>query len=115
MSKACRNASLPWKRFSIRVRCSSSRSRSKAMPKADLRERYVGMSLEAVLPSRRRLYYGGDWHDGERGEMALASPSDGRSLGHVALAGVGDVDAAVDAAHAGFSVWKDVPPFERGR
>ncbi|WP_397473991.1 aldehyde dehydrogenase family protein [Pusillimonas sp.] len=85
------------------------------MPKADLRERYVGMSLEAVLPSRRRLYYGGDWHDGERGEMALASPSDGRGLGHVALAGVGDVDAAVNAAHAGFSVWKDVPPFERGR
>jgi len=85
------------------------------MTKADLRGRYAAMSLEETLPSRRQLYYGGGWHDGEQGEAALASPSDGRSLGRVAVAGLGNVDAAVRAAHAGFSVWKNVPPFERGR
>ncbi|NYT67807.1 aldehyde dehydrogenase family protein [Pusillimonas noertemannii] len=57
------------------------------MTKADLRERYAAMSLDDTLPSRRQLYYGGGWHEGEQGE----------------------------AAHAGFSVWKNVPPFERGR
>ena len=69
---------------------------------------------QVTLPDQRGLYYGGAWHEGtERHETH--SPSTGQSLGQVAWATASDVDAAVQAAAAGFRVWRAVKPLERGR
>ena len=69
-----------------------------------------------VLPDQRGLYYGGTWHDAAGGAVQeTTSPSTGQSLGHVAWAGASDVDAAVQAALAGFREWRRVRPLERGR
>ena len=73
-------------------------------------------SIPLVLPSQGGLFYGGAWH-----EPALGGRSDCRNPGtdevlrQVAEATEADVDAAVIAARAGFKVWRDVTPRERGR
>lgn len=69
-----------------------------------------------VLPVRRGLFYGGAWHDAEGGRsFTSTSPGSGAALGPVADAGQADVAAAVAAAHAAFSGWRDTPPLERAR
>lgn len=71
---------------------------------------------ELVLPDRRGLYYGGDWHDAaDAARVETRSPSTGQSLGEVAWAGAADVAAAVRAAREGFEAWRRVKPLERGR
>lgn len=73
-------------------------------------------SLPSVLPAHRQLFYGGEWHEAERGaSWELFSPGDGTALGPCADASDRDVDAAVRAADAAFRQWRDTPPFERAR
>ena len=43
------------------------------------------------------------------------NPATGVVTGHVALAGAGDVDAAVASAQAAFPAWADMPPLRRAR
>ena len=43
------------------------------------------------------------------------NPATGAVTGHVALAGAGDVDAAVASAQAAFPAWADMPPLRRAR
>ena len=68
-----------------------------------------------VLPAvRRELYYGGGWHKARSGAtQETHNPATGESLGLVSLAEAQDVDAAVNAAYAGFKIWRRVKPVER--
>jgi betaine-aldehyde dehydrogenase len=69
-----------------------------------------------VLPERLELYYGGAWRaplSGRRSESR--NPGSGELLCAVAEAGPEDIDAAVDAAKAGFAAWRDVAPLQRAR
>ncbi len=63
-----------------------------------------------------RLFIMGTWRDAEDGRsLAVLNPTTGREIGRVAHAGPADLDAALDAAHAGFQIWRHTPPIERGR
>ncbi|HYN75379.1 MAG TPA: gamma-aminobutyraldehyde dehydrogenase [Candidatus Limnocylindria bacterium] len=59
-------------------------------------------------------HIGGRFVEGTAGEThALADPSDGTVLADLALAGVADVDAAVQAARAAFPEWSGATPSAR--
>jgi betaine-aldehyde dehydrogenase len=67
------------------------------------------------LPTHRGLYYGGAWHDSRDDiRLSIQSPGTGELLAEIAGASSRDMDAAVAAAHEGFTVWKRTPPRERG-
>jgi betaine-aldehyde dehydrogenase len=66
-----------------------------------------------VLPQHRDLYYGGRWHPPRGGYADTLNPATGASLGPVADANAQDVEAAVQAAQAGFQAWRRVKPLER--
>jgi len=69
-----------------------------------------------VLPSKRGIYRGGQWHEPLSGGTApTLDPSRGAVLAHVAVSSRDDVDAAVADARRGFDVWKAVAPLERAR
>jgi betaine-aldehyde dehydrogenase len=72
--------------------------------------------IRSALPQHRGVWYGGAWHDA-LSERAVETwnPSTGESLGHAAVAGSADVDAAVTAARRGFAEWRAVAPLERAR
>lgn len=71
---------------------------------------------EPALPANRGIYYGGSWHEPVSGGYAPAfDPGRGRTLCEVADATAEDVDRAVEAARAGFLVWRDTQPLERAR
>ena len=59
-------------------------------------------TLEASLPKRRELFYGGGWHKAQGGYVDTISPGTGENLGRVAEANRADVDQAVEAAYRGF-------------
>ncbi|HEY1640504.1 MAG TPA: aldehyde dehydrogenase family protein [Streptosporangiaceae bacterium] len=60
-----------------------------------------------------QLYVGGSWRAGEAGTAPAVSPSSGEVFASTAVAGPGDVDAAVAAAAAAFPAWAAASPFER--
>lgn len=68
----------------------------------------------SVLPRRRGLYYGGQWHDTDQ-VFSVTSPGNGQSLGTAADASAADVDLAVRAARTAFPAWRDTAPLERAR
>ena len=69
-----------------------------------------------VLPSRRGLYFGGDWHSPRTAsEVEVFSPATGGRLASIEEASAQDIDAAVAAAQEGYRCWRDVHPFERAR
>ena len=71
---------------------------------------------EPALPTNRGLYYGGAWHDPVTGSYAPTfDPGRGTTLCDVAESTAEDIDKAVEAARAGFLVWRDTPPLERAR
>ena len=71
---------------------------------------------DLVLPTSRDLYYGGAWRAPVLGRYAESrNPGSGELLRQVADASPEDVDLAVAAAQAGFKVWREVAPRERGR
>ncbi len=67
----------------------------------------------SVLPTRRDLFYGGQWHAARGGYTQTVNPANQDDLGPVANANASDVDAAARAAHAAFKLWRDVKPVER--
>jgi betaine-aldehyde dehydrogenase len=71
------------------------------------------LPVHAVLPRRRDLYYGGQWRDPRGGYVDTLDPTTGRSLGPAAEADADDVDAAVEAAQAGFLAWRRLKPLDR--
>ncbi|MCW6507828.1 aldehyde dehydrogenase family protein [Lichenifustis flavocetrariae] len=71
-------------------------------------------SYAAALPTRRTLFYGGEWHEAAGHIQADSiNPASQESLGPAAVAGAADVDAAVTAARAGFKTWRHVKLVER--
>jgi betaine-aldehyde dehydrogenase len=69
-----------------------------------------------ALPKNRSIYYGGAWHEPKNGRFVdTVSPGNGLSLGKVADAGAGDVDAAVASAKAAFKEWRRMLPLERAK
>ena len=63
-----------------------------------------------------RLLIDGSWRHGAAGRvLPVVDPSIGQAAGHVAVATVADLQAAVDAATRGFADWRDVAPFDRAR
>ena len=68
------------------------------------------------LPEHRDAYYGGKWHKPKSGRyFETFNPSTGESLGKVADCDASDIDAAVQAAKAGFETWRNTPPMERAK
>ncbi len=60
------------------------------------------------------LLIGGNWREGERGQLTVEDPSTGEGLIEVANASVSDAEAALDAAVEAGPVWAEHPPRERG-
>ena len=59
-------------------------------------------------------YIGGKWFPAQSGETdAVLNPATGAVLAEVASSGVGDIDAAVDAASAAFHDWSHRTPRDR--
>lgn len=61
-----------------------------------------------------RLFINGAWcnsSDGNR--LGVVDPATGDIVGHVGSAAIADLDAALEAASAGFDVWKATPAIER--
>jgi len=61
-----------------------------------------------------QLLIGGEWRDGAGGRLDVVDPATGRPAGTVALAGPGDLDAAVAAAERAFPAWAATPGHDRG-
>lgn len=69
-----------------------------------------------IMPKNRDLFYGGKWHSPIRARTSdTFNPATGEVLASVGQAGVEDVDLAVQAAHRGFQIWRDVKPLERAK
>jgi betaine-aldehyde dehydrogenase len=67
-----------------------------------------------ILPTERRLYYGGQWHTPKSGLMAETfNPAYDEVITSVPVAGTEDVDAAVHSAHAAFPAWAALKPQQR--
>ncbi|KFC70749.1 Betaine aldehyde dehydrogenase (Badh) [Bosea sp. LC85] len=85
----------------------------------DIRDPIVPAAASAlpdVLPRNRNLYINGSWREAaETAGLELTGPATGESLGFVAQAGSGDVDAAVQAAGAAYRSWRNVAPAERAK
>jgi betaine-aldehyde dehydrogenase len=70
--------------------------------------------LAAVLPGRRQLFYGGQWHEPLSGRYTHSlNPATQEDLGPVAEASPEDVDQAVRAAHDAFPTFRSIPPLRR--
>lgn len=63
-----------------------------------------------------QLYINGQWQDAQSGEsLAILNPATEQQIGHVAKAGIADLDLALTAAEQGFAVWKNTAPAERAK
>lgn len=70
---------------------------------------------DGILPTQRALFYGGEWHPPKSGTYEdTINPAYNEPITQVPVAGAGDVDDAVRAAHAAFPAWRKVPPARRG-
>jgi betaine-aldehyde dehydrogenase len=69
--------------------------------------------IAAILPAHRDLYFDGKWHKPAGGYQETLNPATGGSLGPCAEANAQDVDAAVQAAHRAYRMWRAVKPLER--
>lgn len=62
------------------------------------------------------LFIDGRWCDAQSGHrLAISNPATDEIIGHVASAGIDDLDAAVAAAERGFRQWRRTSAFERSR
>ncbi len=60
------------------------------------------------------FYVNGKWEGaGDRTTHPVTNPATGEAIAQVAYASAADVDRAVQAAHAAFLKWRDVPVVER--
>ena len=60
------------------------------------------------------FYVNGQWESaGNRKLMPVTNPATGAEIAQVAYASVEDVDRTVQAAHAAYLKWRDVPVVDR--
>jgi succinate-semialdehyde dehydrogenase/glutarate-semialdehyde dehydrogenase len=63
-----------------------------------------------------QLFIAGQWCDAADGRtLPVYNPATGQEIGRVAHASVADLDRALQAAQAGFVVWRDMAPAERAK
>jgi succinate-semialdehyde dehydrogenase/glutarate-semialdehyde dehydrogenase len=66
--------------------------------------------------SDTQLFINGTWQDAADGRtLDVVNPATGQTIGRVAHAGRADLDRALEAAQAGFLVWRDMLPAERSK
>ncbi|EMD00221.1 hypothetical protein BAUCODRAFT_30690 [Baudoinia panamericana UAMH 10762] len=71
-------------------------------------------SIQDSLPKNKSLYYNGQWHEPESGEVKeTINPGNGQVIDKISQAGAKDVDAAVQAAHEAFTSWRLTTPAQR--
>lgn len=69
---------------------------------------------QGILPTHLKLFYGGDWHAPVADTYGeTLNPAYGEIICRAPLAGAGDVDLAVQAAHRAFPSWAALRPVER--
>ena len=61
------------------------------------------------------LLIDGKWIDRTAASLPVIDPSNEDIIGHLPLAGIGELDAALGAADRAFRVWRNVNPAERAR
>ena len=83
-------------------------------PVMNVAPKFPETPYKSALPASRALYYGGKWRQPSGGYAETYNPANGESLGKTAVADGRDVDAAVQAAKAGFASWRHSKPLERG-
>lgn len=60
------------------------------------------------------LLIDGEWQPADDGNTKpVLNPASGQVIGHVACAGIADLERAVQAAHRGFGLWRAVPAIQR--
>lgn len=70
--------------------------------------------MTATYDTQAGLYIAGEWLDGQgRDVQDIVNPATGAVQAALPLAGIGDLDRALEAADRGFKVWRDTPPVER--
>jgi betaine-aldehyde dehydrogenase len=76
----------------------------------------VAQAAGLRTPIRHQLFIGGEFIDALDGEtLATLNPHDNSTIAEVALAGVADVNRAVDAASAALPAWQRMAAADRGR
>lgn len=71
-------------------------------------------TVKDSLPSRRELFYNGQWHAPLTDEYRdTFNPGNGKVIDKIAQASSRDVEAAVQAAHKAFAEWRAIPPSQR--
>jgi acyl-CoA reductase-like NAD-dependent aldehyde dehydrogenase len=76
----------------------------------------IAQAAGLSTPIRHQLFIGGRFVDAVNGEtLATLNPHDNSAIADVALAGVADVDRAVEAASAALPAWKRLAAADRGR
>lgn len=76
-------------------------------------KRATPQRLREVLPQKRDLYYGGEWHVPQGGYSETMNPGTGESLGKCADANAEDVNTAVTVAQKAFETWRHSRPLDR--
>jgi succinate-semialdehyde dehydrogenase/glutarate-semialdehyde dehydrogenase len=72
-----------------------------------------GFRMSHAYPDTQ-LLIDGQWVDAASGKkIAVHNPATGAVIGHVAHAGIADLDRALAAAQKGFQVWKNTSAHER--
>lgn len=74
------------------------------------------MSNETATYSDVSLLINGEWRAAESGDtLTIYNPATGEPIGHHAHARQADLDAALEAADAGFRQWRDLPAVKRAK
>ena len=72
------------------------------------------LSVAAVLPANRDLFYGGRWHPPLSGRyVETINPANAEAIARVADAGAADAEAAILAAQQAFDAWRRTKPLAR--
>jgi acyl-CoA reductase-like NAD-dependent aldehyde dehydrogenase len=78
--------------------------------------RFPGKSYDFVEYTQAKNWIGGAFVAAKGGaSLPVVNPRHDKQMGSVTLSEKGDVDAAVQAAKAGFAKWRNVPVKERSQ
>jgi succinate-semialdehyde dehydrogenase / glutarate-semialdehyde dehydrogenase len=62
-----------------------------------------------------QLFINGIWRDGAGAPIPVVNPATEKVIGHVAHAEIADLEAAADAAVAGFEIWRNTSAYDRAK
>ena len=76
--------------------------------------RYIEIPMTSLTSLQIRNFVGGQWQASASDPgLELINPATGEPLGQSPSGSAAEVDAAVQAAHAAFPVWRSTPPADR--